>query len=402
MSGSSLPDPPRARSRRTSRWVWVCLLATLVGGGAWCWWTYPDRLTAVAEQQLAYDPSAAERLAEQAVDATGGRHTRAWLVRARAFLKLGKPIEAAGCFGLIRQPEAADQNALLELAEDAQASGQALLADLALSAAAKGRPETARVKRALLQIRGGRLSAAEVERLLTDLEMAGNQDADTWVIIAETHYSRGQLALALNAYRTALTRPEGKVPTARVRRQLAQLFIDLGEYDEARPLVAKNLELQEPTAADYVAQATLYRVDGQKPQALAMLGRAITAQPKHLPARLLMAAILWDSGHKDEAVAALRQAIDENPYHPEAHYRLALTLQQMGQGDEATQHFAEQARLAKAQRELLDTENQLHDQPANRELMRRLAALYRALGQDQTAERWEKQADQPVPSEPIR
>lgn len=402
MSGSPLPAPPRAGARRASHWVWVCLLVALVGGGVWYWWTYPDRLTAAAEQQLADDPTAAERLAEQAVDATGGRHARGWLVRARAFLKLGKPIEAAGCFGLISRPEAADQNALLELAEDAQASGQTLLADLALTAAAKGRAETVRVQRALLQIRRGRLPTTEVERLLTELEKIGNQDADTWIVIAETRQSRGELALALNAYRTALTRPQGKVPTAHLRRQLAQLLIDLGEYLEARPLIAKNLDHQEVSADDYVAQATLYRVDSQKQQALAMLGRALAAQPKHLPARLLMAAVLWESGHKDEAVADLRQAINENPSHPEAHYRLALALQQMGQGEEAKQHFAEQARLAKAQRELLDTENLLHEQPANRELMRQLAALYRALGQVQTAERWEKQADQPVQSEPIR
>lgn len=388
--GVPATNPVASSPVRSRRWRWWSLGAALLLAGGIVWWPWEggSQLARDAEALLATDPVRAERLAAQAVDA-GSR--MGWLIRARALLQLQQPLEAAGCWGLVKSPEQLPADAVLAFVEDAQKVGEFRLAELGLRAATKNRPASLRSLKAELALYAQILKLAELQQLQQRVEQLPQSDAAIWQQLAQLYLQHGQPLLQRQAYESALQRslPDGDAST--IRRDLVQLLLSLGEYTAAQAFVAENFQ-GHPTAEDRIQQAQLWQVEGQAQQALEELNLVLRDNPQQAAALLLRGTLLTETQRWEEARADLSQHVTVQPHDPEGHYRLGLLLNQLGEKEAATKHLQRQAELAQAQRDALDAQQALGRKPGDPQLMRNLARHYRMLGQTTAAERWEAAA----------
>ena len=91
-------------------------------------------------------------------------------------------------------------------------------------------------------------------------------------------------------------------------------------------------------AAEYVKQ-------GDSVGAIPLCEKAIELNPKHVPSRFCLAAILTELGRMNEARAHLLEIVEHDPGFFAAHVNLGLILVEAGEMDEGEKHLAEAVRL---------------------------------------------------------
>jgi tetratricopeptide (TPR) repeat protein len=124
---------------------------------------------------------------------------------------------------------------------------------------------------------------------------------------------------------------------ANMHADLAQAYSDAGLRGEAIEQLRKAVDLC-PTYADLQTRlGTLYRDDGNLPQARRCYEAARAANPRFLPARVLLGVTLLSLGAIDEAVAEWREALTIEPDNRSARMYLRMVeAQKSARGGQST------------------------------------------------------------------
>ena len=383
---------PKPRPRIISVSVAVAVAVVAVAAGIW-WYTSPWRWLRQAEGILARDPAQADALAEAALNAGTGRESQAWLIRCRAQLALGKPLEALGAYAQIKQPDQCDVADWCALIAEARAAHHTLLADGALSVALRFRSERARVLTLALPLKASTLAEPEVLELVQELRRLAGSRADCWHAVGITEQARGRYAEAVEAYRQAVTRSHVSQPIGlSSRRELAQLLIILGEFSAAESLVTEVLHASPPLSEDQLRLAQLRRSSGDRVRAEQLLNEVIEKEPENLPALLLRGEVRAEQDELAKAQADFERCLRIAPFHDEAHYRLSQILRRQGDSSGTTKHLQESRRLSELKRRVLEIDIRRQTAPQDPKLMDELADLFEALGQPRTSAKWHRAA----------
>ncbi len=357
------------------------------------WYTEPNRTARQAASLLPTDPARADALAEAAIASGTSLDSQAWLTRCQAQLALGKPLEALGAYAQIRDPQRCDAAAWCDLLERAKQSGDLVLADMCASVALTLPSHRRCLLSIALPLKAGMLATTEESRLLDELRALAGDDAAAWSAIGRVERLRGHLAASVAAYQQAVA---GSARTTAVgsgnRRELARLLIDLGQFDQAKPLVMELQQSVANDADDLLLSARIQHAEGDLPGAKRSLDRLLTNKPDHLAARLLQGTLLAEIQAWDEAIAVFQECLRRQPHFPETHYRLGLAYVRKGDATAAARHFSEQRRLAALQRDLLAAQQKRNAGPPTPELLDEIAAIHRQLGDLNAAHEWNRAA----------
>lgn len=381
----------QSRKHIASMGVVVAVVMTVVG--IWCYMS-PGRWLRQAELVLGSDPAQADALAESALNANTGKASQAWLIRCRAQLALGKPLEALGAYALIKQPDQCAVSDWCALIEEAQAAHHTLLSDMALSVVLRLGSERARILTMVLPLKANTLSEPEVLELVEELRRLAGTSAESWRAIGVTEQIRGRFAESLEAYRQAVTQSDvsQKIGVSS-RRELAQLLIVLGQFSAAEPLVAETLDAQVTCSEDQLRLAQLRQATGDQVTAEKLLNELLLKEPDNLPARLLRGTLFVGLQQLTKAQADFEQCLRIAPFHDEAHYRMSQILRRQGDSVGSAKHLLESRRLANLKLRVLEVNRHRETAPQDTKLMDELANLYDALGQPRTSAEWKRAAE---------
>lgn len=304
-----------------------------------------DRLR-LAEAALATDPAAADALAARAIEQAGGDFPDAQLLRSRALVALRRGDEALGSFGLIRSPQRCDQQALVDLAAEAQAAGENLLARLALEAANRSGALRAEVLKRLILLGLDASSSDEVLAHCKLLESLRPDDPFAWQTEARLRRARKQALAALPAYRRALQLEHDERTRQVLRGELAGVLLDLGALTEARKIIDDFLGGGDAPPDLLMKHAYLSRLEGRPEEALNAIERVLAEAPSPA-ARMLQGIVQLDAGRFSEAAANFKRVVAEQPRNKEAHYKLSQAYTKLGETEHARMHMEKCQRLTR-------------------------------------------------------
>lgn len=366
------------------------LLAVVIITGILVWNATASRRAANrALSLLDENPIEAERLMAEVVEHVDADNANAWLIRARALLRLDRRDEAAGCMVMLKQPASADEEQLLALAEEAQVVGVPAVATRCLETLLDRGSTALRTSRLVLSQPLEQVPSEHWHAALVALTKSQSAQPKDWTLIVQAHMQLGDLAAQVQALRDAVRQLGDSESSVPFRQQLAERLIQLGEFAEARPLVEQLTQRETPAAEDWLRHAQILRFEDRRREAIKVLDQVLAAESRY--DALLLRGTLWHEEHEYErAERDLSEAIKRNSKHAESRYRLAQVLTRLGKDSDAKPHFIEHARLSALQLELLKSSGQLRESPNDLELMERIIELYRELGDSLAAAQWER------------
>ncbi len=343
------------------------------------------------QQQQA--PLAALQLLEQAIEDAGGEYPDAQVMKCEILGGLQGWRSAERYYDTIQSPGKSSQKALIELAIAAKHGNAEWLSAKALSAAHHPGPDEERVVRLLLGVKYYFGEKAAVLKLCDELARLAPQDPEPWMVSAGIYHETEQFAPALIAYREALERSPPEREALRMRLQVAEVSLHLGDLETAEKQIRilRNLSPGVPTMD--LANAKLLRRKGRDQEAKAIVEEVLAKEP-HFPAGLMLRGLLrFDEGDFRAAADDFRGVIAINPFDHQAHYKLGQVYQRLEMTEESEQEFAESRRLTDAVSQILSLGRQLDANPTSRELRLKLAEQHQLLGDAQTAEHWRRTAE---------
>ncbi len=145
------------------------------------------------------------------------------------------------------------------------------------------------------------------------------------------------LSLALGSWvvrRIAVPSPSGSEQTQLAPEQRARL-------EALQQAVALNPD----NLAAVLELANLYYDLGRFQEAVPLYQRYLSADPGQAEVRIDYAYALFASGEQEAGIAELRRVLERFPDHPIALFNLGILLAQQGKFDEARQFFRELIRL---------------------------------------------------------
>lgn len=152
---------------------------------------------------------------------------------------------------------------------------------------------------------------------------------------------------------------------AKALTNLAQVLSWAGKQEEAAPLAAKAVEIQEsighadPEAIFYAA--VQYAVVGQDEKAISMLQDFLQLVPEDFEASWRLASLLYDQGAFEIAAKHYRQASRANPSDLNTQRMLGFSLLRGGKVDEAAQVFRSYLKLVPDDEAVVDELKQLSE-----------------------------------------
>jgi tetratricopeptide (TPR) repeat protein len=112
------------------------------------------------------------------------------------------------------------------------------------------------------------------------------------------------------------------------------------DYERARAMYEKTLEL-DPTMIDAAMNlAFVYRQLGQRDKAIALLERTTQSEPYHAGARVNLAILYREAGQLDKARTCIEEALRLNPENFGAVVQAALTYEASGQYEKAAGYWS--------------------------------------------------------------
>lgn len=345
-------DKTHAALRRLVRLTALGLALAAIGV---LWWVRarPAELYRDAERLWQADPVKADALLERSVELSAGDFPAAQLLRSRVLGSLGRWPEALGCFSLIERPAACDQQGLLDLAVQAEAAGQHMLATLALEAANRPGSKQTDVLKALLMLER---NGAALEKLLAhchELQTVAPGEPLGWQIEIAAHQSRKELRPAIDACRRALDAPLDDQTIREVRDDLAGMLMEVGELPSARDELDRLLTEDADEPALLLKHADLLRMEGKPDKALNIVEKVLRQAPS-VAARMLRGVLYLDAGRYREAADDLDQVVADDPLNKEAHYKLSQACFKLGEAERAKRHLRESQRLTRQAIDALD------------------------------------------------
>ncbi|MEO8493525.1 MAG: tetratricopeptide repeat protein [Planctomycetota bacterium] len=286
------------------------------------------------------------------------------------------------------QNSSQEQGELFAAAKAAHAKGAGRLAEKLLCAANHPGSQQEAVLRALVSLE---YELEEYDAVLTycqELAQLAPADSLPWLVSAGIYHENEQVSEALNAYRQALRRdlPAGEV--SRVRYQIADLSLFIGDLPAARQAVDQLLAEPPTSPAIELLHARLLRNEGERREALIVVNRILSTNHDSPSALLLRGEIYLDDGQFVQAAEDLEQVIGSSPFDFRAHYKLAQAYLRSGEREKAQIHLAKSRQLTDIIGEIQVLLFQVRQDPSNRQLRLRLADLSDQQGDTETAEYW--------------
>jgi tetratricopeptide (TPR) repeat protein len=371
------------------RWAAAAVLAAVALGSGVLWWRgRPERHLARVEEALrSGDPAAAlEWLAVP--EAAAGTRERALLLRARAAVERGQPLQAARALDKVdpHGPVAADF--AFWKGRTLYAARQPLLAMDWFKAALKLRPDDAEADRWLACAAydlGDRPTAVSALEAVTRLQP---RDARAWRTLGLIFKEDAEHERARRAFEAALALDRDQ-PT--VRLELAETLLRLGDATGAeRELAACRGRVAEAPRAELLGECL--RMRGDRAGHRAAVEAGLAAAPDHPGLLAQRAQIELDDGHPADALAWLDRAVAADPYRPETIYRRGLVLRQLGRAEEARRDLDRSAELNRGLAEMSDLNRQADRDPRDAEVRYRLGRLCTELGKPDLAASWYRAA----------
>lgn len=112
------------------------------------------------------------------------------------------------------------------------------------------------------------------------------------------------------------------------------------DYERARPMYEKALELDPKMVDAAMNLAFVYRQLGQRDAAVALLERTVESEPYHADARVNLAILYREAGQLDRARTCIEEALRLNPESLGAVVQAAITFEESGRLDEAAAYWA--------------------------------------------------------------
>ncbi|NQV27157.1 MAG: hypothetical protein HQ518_22650, partial [Rhodopirellula sp.] len=233
-AGNSPGSRSSKKLNRQARRQWLryagCLSVLVIAPTVW--WAMSNNTASVcrrASELLASDPNRAAAMLEQVVFDAGGDAPDAQLLWTRALLAAGRPSEALGCFSLMSNPSAADQEMLLQLADEATSSGNPLLARLSLEAISHDSSIRPAVLQRLIALSQQSGNIGPVMAMAQELLTLQPDSVESWLTIAQVQEQRMEFHAAIESYEEVLRHDSDTEHSAFALRALVRLQILLGE-----------------------------------------------------------------------------------------------------------------------------------------------------------------------------
>jgi tetratricopeptide (TPR) repeat protein len=380
---------------RTVWWLTTAIIVVLSGLTA-TYLMFVRNSEGVLEQARSLQedaPFESLRLLEQAIAEANGVYPDAQVMKCHVLGEMQGWRAAERYYDTIESPEASDQGVLLDLAVAANQRHAAWLAAKALDAANHAGPHREQVVRLLMAVKFDLGEKAAVLRLCEELAELAPGDPEPWLVTAGIHHEIEQFPPALRAYKEALIRSPPKQEALRVRFQIAELSMHIGDLETADQhiRILRNLELSLPQVD--LAYAKMLRRKGRSSEAKAIAEEIITKEPQFPGGFMLRGQLRFDEGDFRAAVADFQAVSKIIPFDHRAHYKLGQVYQRLQMTAESERHFAENHRLTDAVSQILILGRQLDQNPTSRELRLKLAEQHLVLGDRQSAEHWRRTAE---------
>ncbi|WP_166822984.1 tetratricopeptide repeat protein [Thalassoroseus pseudoceratinae] len=173
-----------------------------------------------------------------------------------------------------------------------------------------------------------------------------------------------------------------------------EALITLGETAAARKeFDTLEVESLQISADAPMVRAKLLELEGRLDEASVVANRVLAERPDDVDALSLLARVNAAQGDLDAAIDRLRRVLELTPSDEKVHYQLGKILARQGKLEEAQTHIDRH-------RELLDTkvllnrlEHLASQRPADIEIRKRIAKLYRSLSWEPEARFWDHAAE---------
>lgn len=303
---------------------------------------------------------------------------------AEAYLRAGRPAEAAALLSRLVEQDPADARLRIQLARSLVEAGNPGDAyahlQVALTALKSNDPEAHWWLGQVLERRHNPDAAAAEYEIAARLRPG---DPRPLLRLAELARAEDRLTAAEGYYRRAQAARADDVPTL---TGLAEVLVRLGRASEAVPFARRAAQL---APGDSRAQLWLARslqesdLEHSAAEAEAAYRKAMTGPDA--AARFHLALMLRDLGRTAEAADLLEADVRENPLHHVAYYELAACARKLGQRERAERATRRFEQLQQAEATTGALEAQLSVDPQNDALRLRLAALYVRFGRPDLA-----------------
>lgn len=395
-------SPPAASpSRNRSIWIIGGLLIALTICG-WIWWgaPTPEAELHTAQAQINH-PDRALALVRSSIQAAGGEFPEAQVFECRLLLKLNRNRDAILAFKSIANPQACPPEELSLLGDQAVASHELVLASQAYLAVPKDviGKDSSRLKRLIYALYTRENNAGFEDTILTlcrDYAPLAPEDPFPWLISSSLYHERGVPNAAVEAYRAALKCPLPPEETYRVRLQLAELALLLGDLRLAR----EQAEALETTAHSVEAQNAIHGLnaellirEGHFQKALPILDQLIEKRPQWGKTLALRGRCYYELQDFAKTVRDLSAAVEIDPFDQQSHYLLGQAFLRQKDTIQANRHLNRSRELTDLMAQILTLENQLRNDLYNRELKLRLAELNEKRGDREKAAAWRRGAE---------
>ena len=209
-------------------------------------------------------------------------------------------------------------------------------------------------------------TARQVEPLNTDHSRNLSKLYLTWGNLseAEQRTERFSEAVAHSLDATSLS-PN----TADVWNERAQIYIALGDYEQAIQTYQESLALDDEYIQTHLALAELYKLQAEWDKAEEAYEQAIQANPRSLQPHLRLGQLYIQQKEWDKAVTAFQQALELKSNSAEAYSGIGYVYTQLGDVEAALQAYRKATELA----------------PGDFNNHKNLAILYQQLGQTDNA-----------------
>ncbi len=348
----------------------------------------PESLFKRAMDVIATNPTRAEKLLKQSIDASGGNFANAQLIRSGLLGSLDRWDDATLCFQGIADPTATCQvGDLVELVQQAEKAKKYEYADMVLETLRLPGQEQGLIYQMWIPVRINMGNLDGAMKLCEAYKALAPEDPIAWFASASVHVERSEFKSAIEAYRKAIERnppPEG---VQNARMQIAQLSLKIEDIAAARQETDLLMDQPKPSEAIQLLQAEVLQKEGKLKESLAAVGKVLMNSPMSVPALLRQGDCYFELGNFPNAVDSFGRAITIDRYHQQGHFKLGQSYLKLNQKEMAEQHLVWSRQLKQMTAEIIETQKKLAKDPMNEKLTQQLAGLYEHSGQPDAAKK---------------
>ncbi|MDB5388557.1 MAG: hypothetical protein JWM11_4203 [Planctomycetaceae bacterium] len=391
--------------RRPAMWMIGGTLASLaVSGYFYITHSSSPESRLAQSRKLSTHPTQALVLVRSAIRATQGNFPEAQILECQLLLALNRGREASGLFSQIRDPENCDPEELCQLAEQAQTAGELALSSHAFLAAGELVHRSPKRLKCLIFVlysqSDNETYADRILKLCRDYARLESADPFPWLVSASLYHERGIPNLAAEAYRGALKCQLPPEELFRVRFQLIQLSMLLGDLLQARENCTALLAESQSSASlrnVNALNAELLLREGKSAEAREQFDKLLEANPEWTKVLALRGKCRFELNDLPGAIRDLSQAAQQNDFDQQSHYLLGQAYLKQKDAPRANQHLNRSRELNELIAQIFTLENQLRNDLHNRELKLRLAELNDRRGDKEKAAAWRRGAEKLAP-----